>query len=165
MIFAITLFCAIPGCRPEASDVSDAADLPVRVSGATETEVLSIELPGEPAETYVAASGDGSSSPLARRIHGRFPALELSECLRRAAVAHLAVPESVADSMPLSFTEFALHWAGCPDPSATVGVLKSSETGDDVLIDWTGEPTTNGQPVRSAPEESTEWTLRSLAPK
>jgi uncharacterized protein YkwD len=34
----------------------------------------------------------------------------------------------------LTFAEFALHWAGCPDATATVSRLFSSEDGDEVLL-------------------------------
>jgi uncharacterized protein YkwD len=95
---------------------------------------LSIRLEGEPAAAYRADPAAGLKTPLARRIQTRFPQLRLDPCLQRAAEAYLQVDPTLHPVLPLTFAEFALHWAGCPDATATVSRLFSSEEGDDVLL-------------------------------
>ena len=95
---------------------------------------LSIRLEGEPAAAYRAEPAAGLKTPLARRIQSRFPQLRLDPCLQRAAEAYLQVDPNLHPVLPLTFAEFTLHWAGCPDATATVSRLFSSEEGDDVLL-------------------------------
>jgi uncharacterized protein YkwD len=106
-------------------------------------EVFSVQLSGPPAGFYRAEAEVGTGSPLERRVRGRFPGLRIDPCLQRAAAAHLEVETALVDHLPLAFTEFAMHWAGCPDPSATVSVLLTTEDGDEALLDQIEELTAN----------------------
>jgi hypothetical protein len=74
-------------------------------------------------------------SPLGAAIRGRFPDLGFAACLERAAQAHSDLPPGFEQHIPLAFTEFALHWAGCPDPSASLSVLLTSEPGPRAMLD------------------------------
>jgi len=96
-------------------------------------ELLSIELPGPAAELY--QTGADSSSPLAAAIRRRFPDVAVAACLERAAQAHADLPAGLEQHVPLAFTEFALHWAGCPDPTASLSVLLTSEPGPAAMLD------------------------------
>jgi uncharacterized protein YkwD len=95
---------------------------------------LSVRLEGDAADVYRADLGEGLDTPLARRIRSRFSQLSVDPCLQRAAAAYLQVDRDLHAVLPLTFAEFALHWAGCPDATATVGRIYTSEDGDDVLL-------------------------------
>jgi uncharacterized protein YkwD len=114
--------------RPEAEPV------PSRSTVGSSNRPLSIRLQGNPAAVYSADPGTVLETPLARRIHSRFPQLRLDPCLQRAAAAYLQVDPNLHAVLPLTFAEFALHWAGCPDATATVSRLYTSEDGNDVLL-------------------------------
>jgi hypothetical protein len=95
----------------------------------------SIRLQGKPALTYEADNRRTVNSPLARRIQNHIPHIRVDPCLQRAAAAHLQVEPDIVDHLPLAFTEFALHWAGCPDATATLIRLHSADDADDVLLE------------------------------
>lgn len=120
------------GCRdvlppPDDLEASRLEPSPTAAAGG----FYSIDVPGIPAVTI--GTGGIADGPLARDISRRFPSLVVSDCLERAAAAHHSLPLELAGNPPLSFTEFALHWAGCPDPSAAVTTILTSDTGRDVL--------------------------------
>ncbi len=66
----------------------------------------------------------------------RLPALGHDPCLERAAAAYANVDPGLAPSLPAAFVEHVLHWAGCPDPSASV--FAQTTDGDDPadFVDW-----------------------------
>jgi hypothetical protein len=67
------------------------------------------------------------------------PGITVDPCLQRAAAAHFEAPPELIDNLPLAFTEFAMHWAGCPDATAAVSVLLSSQEDDLPLLDHLAE--------------------------
>lgn len=132
---------AVCGCRdvlPPPPDPVSVEPVPTAVVNS----LYSIELPGNPAETF--GTDDTADGLLARAIMRRFPSMVVSECLERAAAAHHSLPPELAGNPPLAFTEFALHWAGCPDPSATVTTLLTSDTGHTVLFEQLREIVDDG---------------------
>jgi len=124
------------GCTPDGGHAPAAGEAGRPPAPDEVPEILSIELETDAAPFYRARQTSDDDSPLANSIRRRFPRLAVDGCLLRAARAHLEVPAGVENRMPLAFTEFALHWAGCPDPSATVGLLRSNETGAGVMLDY-----------------------------
>jgi uncharacterized protein YkwD len=98
-------------------------------------EVLSVPLLGDAATTFSAEQSASVGGPFERKLRSRAPELRLDPCLERAAAAHFAAPPQLIDRLPLAFTEFAMHWAGCPDPTAAVSVLLSSDDGEQALLD------------------------------
>ncbi len=70
------------------------------------------------------------ASPAARAVRLAFSGLTVSRRLSRAAAAYArALPQNARVQPPMAFVEFVLHWAGCPDPSATATVLYTTEDG------------------------------------
>jgi hypothetical protein len=57
----------------------------------------------------------------------------------RAASGHVTVDATLLEHLPLAFTEFTLHWAGCPDPSATVTSLVTSDGREEPVLDHLSE--------------------------
>lgn len=83
-----------------------------------------------PASGRYTTGYDGAVDPASRRLLSSFPTLRLSPCLSRAAAAYARlVPHGARTQPPLASIEFLLHWAGCPDPSATATVLYTTEDG------------------------------------
>ena len=124
----------IGGCAPAPAPAPPAEE--VTASAATPPalpNLYSIELPG-PAATRYQTDSDGSS-PLGATISRRFPQLAFAACLERAAQAHADLPPGFEQHIPLAFTEFALHWAGCPDPTASLSMLLTSEPGPGAMLD------------------------------
>lgn len=81
-----------------------------------------------PASARYSTEGDVSGPPPTRRLLSAFPGVNLSPCLTRAAAAYARlVPHEAQTQPPLAAIEFLLHWAGCPDPSATATVLYTTE--------------------------------------
>ncbi len=105
-----------------------------RAAPAAPDESLSITFPGPAASTYRTDRLLDPDSPVARAVRRTFPRLAIDRCLERAARAHLQIPPDRADRTPLAFTEAALHWAGCPDPSATVTTVLSSDVDVQALL-------------------------------
>lgn len=132
VVFACSAACPRPD---EAPPVRAAEPLLLGTGVAQPDQPLSIRLQGEPAGIYSADPGPGLQTPLARRIHSRFPQLRIDPCLQRAAAAYLQADPDLHAVLPLTFAEFVLHWAGCPDATATVSRLYTSEDGDGVLLD------------------------------
>jgi hypothetical protein len=124
---AVAAACAPPAPPAGAQPSAGAAAAP------TPPELYSIELPGPPATQYETESAGGS--PLDAVIARRYPGISMSACLERAARAHAALPSGFEEHVPLAFTEFALHWAGCPDPTATLSVLLTDRSDTGALLD------------------------------
>lgn len=100
----------------------------------TPPELYSIQLTGQPASQYETETTD--LSPLSSLVSGaRFPGLAVSACLERAARAHAELPSGFEAHVPLAFTEFALHWAGCPDPTATLSVLLTDRADPGAMLE------------------------------
>ena len=124
----------IGGCAPAPAPAPPAEEVTASAATVPALPTLySIELPG-PAATRYQTDADGSS-PLGAAVRSRFPQLGLAGCLERAAQAHADLPAGFEQHIPLAFTEFALHWAGCPDPTASLSVLLTSEPGPGAMLD------------------------------
>ena len=81
-----------------------------------------------PAATSYTTDQDGAEDPVSRQLLSELPGLQLSACLTRAAAAYARlVPHDAQTQPPLAAIEFLLHWAGCPDPTATATVLYTTE--------------------------------------
>lgn|GEM_PF-2658099 len=131
---AVTALVLAVGAACARAPVPPAAGTPTPAPPASAAPALySIELPG-PAATRYQTDSD-SSSPLGAAVRSRFPQLGLAACLERAAQAHADLPAGFEHHIPLAFTEFALHWAGCPDPTASLSVLLTSEPGPGAMLD------------------------------
>lgn len=130
LLLVPALACAPPPDSPDASPSVGAAATPTPAA-----ETVSIPFPGPPATEYRTDRTLGDGSPIARLVRERLPGLVVDPCLQRAAAAHLAVAPELAERLPLAFTEDALHWAGCPDATATVSTVLSSRRATDGLLD------------------------------
>lgn len=129
LLIALALGCGSP--TPEvASSANGTAHDPTPAP--IPPQVYSIPLRGEPAREYETELT--STSPMSAAVSRRFPNLEASLCLERAARAHADLPQGWEPRLPLAFTEFTLHWAGCPDPTATLSVLLTNEPGPSPLL-------------------------------
>jgi uncharacterized protein YkwD len=95
---------------------------------------MTVTLPGEPASEYRAHPGDRSTGLIARRLAERFPDLKPEPCLERAAGIYARTAR--ADDLPLAFSEFLLHWAGCPDPYATVANVLTTRGDDHEFLEY-----------------------------
>lgn len=126
------IVAATAACGDRAGGSLARAKRPPEASPTATAGLTSIELEGNPAPRYQAGPAD--EQPLVKGVARRLPSLRSSSCLQRAARAHLALPLDFKQRIPLDFTEFALHWAGCPDPTATVSVLVTNERGVDPLL-------------------------------
>ena len=135
LFHAVVVFVAVmcgSGCgRQDADDGSDPA---VLVGGdsatvATQPRVITVTLPGEAAKMYRTGGERAVSGTLARRLETRFPHLEVVPCLERAAGIYGRT--AGADGFPLAFSEFVLHWSGCPDPFATVIDVLTGDDGEE----------------------------------
>jgi len=128
----LTLSTGCGGCvRHVDSPVAQDGDKG-QPAGPTPAAAHAIRLDGEPALEY--RTRDTSSTRFAKAVKRGFPSLKVDPCPERAAAAHLQLPDSMLDGQfPLAFTEFTLHWAGCPDPSGTVTTLLTRETGFQVF--------------------------------
>jgi len=98
-----------------------------------EPPVVTVTLPGEPAEFYRASGERATTSSLTRGVEERFPRLRAVPCLERAAGIYGRT--SQADRLPLAFSEFVLHWSGCPDPFAAVIHILTGDDGDDAFFE------------------------------
>jgi len=95
---------------------------------------MTVTLPAEPAAEY---RTDRPSQPIpqvAQALEGRFPGLSFDPCLERAASIYGRT--SRADDLPLAFSEFVLHWAGCPDPFAAVAHVLTDRSDDQDLLGY-----------------------------
>jgi len=143
LFHAVVVFVAVmcgSGCgRQDADDGSDPA---VLVGGdttrvATQPRVITVTLPGEAAKMYRTSGERAVSGTLARRLETRFPHLEVVPCLERAAGIYGRT--AGADGFPLAFSEFVLHWSGCPDPFAAVIHILTDDDGDDEFFEHLAE--------------------------
>ncbi len=74
--------------------------------------------------------------PVFRAVRKAFPGLAVSRRLSRAAAAYARLLESPdASQPPQAGIDFILHWAGCPDATATSTVLYTTENGVGEVID------------------------------
>jgi hypothetical protein len=92
--------------------------------------LASASFPDPHAVTYRsdAADEDPTAPPLA-------PGMATSRCLTRAAQAWAQATAGVEHHPEMDFTDFVLHWAGCPDATARVVVLRSSDEEPAQLIE------------------------------
>jgi uncharacterized protein YkwD len=135
----LAAICAIAvlACQPppeHTESVTPVMEQPTPATVADPDRAMTIKLPGAAAESYIADPSQASQTVLARRIRQRFPQLEVVPCLERAAAALAAVDAMPIDRLPLSFSEFVLHWAGCPDPTATVSALLTDSDNDNIVF-------------------------------
>lgn len=130
---AVTIgLMAVIGCGRSESDAETTAG---SSSGSifVDSPVITVTLPGESAEFYVSGGEESVSETLAPRVRDRFPGLRVVGCLERAAGIYSRT--SQADRLPLAFSEFVLHWSGCPDPFATVFDVLTGDDGEDAVLD------------------------------
>ena len=99
---------------------------------------LSFTMTGPPTAVYTTESAP-LSTPAVRGIEKAFPGLTVSRELTRAAAAFARAMNRTAEvSPPVAFVEFLIHWAGCPDPSATATVLFTTENGAGEVVQAVG---------------------------
>ncbi len=73
---------------------------------------------------------------VAQAIHRAFPGLVVSRRLSRAAAAYARLLESPdASQPPQAGIDFILHWAGCPDATASSTVLYTTEDGAGEVVE------------------------------
>ncbi len=125
-----------------------------------ESPVITVTLPGEPAETYVSVSEKQATAGFSQRLEERFPDLYGDQCLERAAGIYART--ALADQLPLAFSEFVLHWSGCPDPFAAVVDVLTGEDGEDSLFEEVSKilpsvPATHVGVARTAAHEPYAW--------
>jgi Cysteine-rich secretory protein family len=106
-------------------------------SAAIQPPVITVTLPGESAEMYRTSEEGPALGTLARRLETRFPHLKVVPCLERAAGIYGRT--AGADALPLAFSEFVLHWSGCPDPFAAVIHVLTNDNGDDEFFNHLAE--------------------------
>lgn len=132
-VLALGIFLGCWAPEPEGSSPAvpqaDPSSRPERVV----PPVITVTLPGEPATEYRAEFDAVAVSSMAQRIEARFPDLRAVSCLERAAGIYSRTAQ--ADKLPLGFSEFVLHWSGCPDPFATVIHLLTDQDGEEVFFD------------------------------
>jgi len=119
------------GCGSEddgGDPFEDAVFGSTSVQARVDPPVITVTLPGEPAEAYLAGGEDAMSGSLARGVEAEFPQLRMVPCLARAAGIYSRT--SQADRLPLAFLEFVLHWSGCPDPFAAVAQVLTDDESD-----------------------------------
>jgi hypothetical protein len=139
-VFAFHAAICFSSCGPlEPTDGSEGA---VPSGGeatavATQPQVITVTLPGESAKMYRTAGEGTVSGTLARRLETRFPHLKVVPCLERAAGIYGRT--AGADGFPLAFSEFVLHWSGCPDPFAAVIHVLTDDDGDDDFFEHLAE--------------------------
>ena len=125
-----------------------------------EPPVITVTLPGEPAEIYRTSGGTVAADALTVDLEGRFPNLRTAACLERAAGIYGRTAQ--ADRLPLAFSEFVLHWSGCPDPFAAVVHILTEDGGNDVFLDELGRilesvPATHVGMARVPANEPYSW--------
>ena len=98
-----------------------------------EPPVITVTLPGESADMYMAGGEGETTGALAGSLEKRFPYLRVVPCLSRAAGIYGRTAQ--ADRLPLAFSEFVLHWSGCPDPFAAVVHILTESDGDDAFFE------------------------------
>ncbi len=131
---------AVSGCGSDESTGAPEPAFPDGVgstSAAIASPVITVTLPGDSAEMYRTSGGEPVAGSLARRLETRFPHLKVVPCLERAAGIYGRT--AGADGLPLSFSEFVLHWSGCPDPFAAVLHVMTDDDGDDAFFDHLAE--------------------------
>jgi hypothetical protein len=150
--------CGVLDSRGERGPAPTSED---RVDRApSQPPVITVTLPGEPAEMY-RTSGEGTvSGSLVRRLETRFPDLKVVPCLERAAGIYGRTPG--ADALPLAFSEFVLHRSGCADPYATVIHVSTDDDGDEEFFDHLAEmlatvPATHAGVSRDPASDPYKW--------
>lgn len=164
MIFVVGFAtAATTGCGSPETGIHpgpEIAETPRGEVARVDAPVVTVTLPGEPAEVYRAGVKVGETSSLTRRLEERFPHLRATGCLERAAGIYGRTAQ--ADRLPLAFSEFVLHWSGCPDPFAAVVHILTEEDGDDVLFEELAKmiesmPATNAGVARVPAKEPYSW--------
>jgi len=122
-----------PGAGPEPT-VSVEGEI---AADAPQPPVITVTLPGESAEMYRTSGEESVAGTLGRRLETRFPHLKVVPCLERAAGIYGRT--AGADGFPLAFSEFVLHWSGCPDPFAAVIHVLTDDDGDDQFFEHLAE--------------------------
>jgi len=93
-----------------------------------------------PAAQYYTTDRQSPRAEVSQKLAAAFPRLRLSPCLMRAAAAYARqVPHDATTQPPLAAIEFMVHWAGCPDPSATATVLYTTEDSTEEVIEGVRE--------------------------
>ncbi len=143
LFHAVVVFVAVTcgsGCGRQNPD--DGSDPAVPFGGdsttvATQPPVITVTLPGESAKMYRTSGERTVSGTLAHRLETRFPHLKVVPCLERAAGIYGRT--AGADGFPLAFSEFVLHWSGCPDPFAAVIHVLTDDDGDEEFFEHLAE--------------------------
>ncbi len=131
---------AVSGCRIDEPLGAPGFTAPTGVESTAATSpapVITVTLPGVSGEMYRTSGEEPVVGALARGLETRFPHLEVVPCLERAAGIYGRT--SGADGLPLAFSEFVLHWSGCPDPFAAVLHVMTGDDGDDVFFEHLAE--------------------------
>jgi len=129
-------------------------------ANSAEPPVITVTLPGESADLYRAGGEEAMTSALAGRLEKRFPHLRVVPCLERAAGIYGRTAQ--ADRLPLAFSEFVLHWSGCPDPFAAVIHVLTDDDGDEEFLEHLAEmletvPATHAGVAKSPAREPYAW--------
>jgi uncharacterized protein YkwD len=123
-----TAVLASCGAAPGQGPRRPAAD-PSPAGGAT---VIRPSMP--PASHYVAGKADRSRSSLARTVERHVPGLTVSRCLEQAAAEYARLAEGRSRQLPVAAAEFLIHWSGCPDATAAVVTVETTEEGLDPIL-------------------------------
>ena len=108
----------------------------VEVPGATRA-LVRFTLNGVPAQHYSTSPPGAADEDLVKELRAVIPSLRYDPCLSRAAETYAAFrPHEPEIEPPRPFLEFALHWAGCPDSSASVRLFYTSEDGREGLREY-----------------------------
>jgi uncharacterized protein YkwD len=133
VVFMIVLGCFTACGGHDSDDRPPPATTAADATARHDTPTVTVTLPGEPAASYRAGGEGPATGALASRIETRIPGLKVIPCLERAAGIYGRTAQ--ADRLPLSFSEFALHWSGCPDPFAAVLHVLTDDDGEAAVID------------------------------
>lgn len=125
---------------------------------------LTIELPGPAATEFATRTvpPEGAAEGAITRLHA---GLQVDPCLRRAASAIAGLQDAEPTDLPLAFTEFVLHWAGCPDATASLSILRTARPDADLLADSVDDvisaaPATHvGVAGRTMPSGAHRWVV------
>jgi hypothetical protein len=133
---AVFSVVALTHCAAPFDDTAQPTEIALQPAR-EEPVIMTVTLPGEPASEYRANPDDRSTGTIAGRLQERFPSLKPEPCLERAAGIYARTAR--ADDLPLAFSEFVLHWAGCPDPFATIAHVLTSDSDDREFLAYLGQ--------------------------
>ena len=158
LVVMVVSSCGVldPAGRPGEENPLDSASN----ANSAEPPVITVTLPGESADMYVAGGEGTMSGALAGRLEERFPHLRVVPCLERAAGIYGRTAQ--ADRLPLAFSEFVLHWSGCPDPFAAVIHVLTDDDGEEEFFEQLAEmletvPATHAGVARAPALEPYAW--------